>query len=136
MSLQPLPDLGLVPLTDNPEATFEMIAAANLQPGAPQEPDCAPDLEDEESAEALEPQSELEEDIDLGPEDEAEEEEEILFAEVLCALSPRVFSDLAPEKFYLALWSVCNESQTFSVVFRRRWHQQRRSPKLLRLQFR
>ncbi|XP_075885809.1 protein transport protein Sec31A isoform X10 [Nelusetta ayraudi] len=84
VSLQPLPDLGFAPLTDTPEATFEMIAAANLQPEAAQEPDSAPDpdLEDEESAEALELHSELEEDVDLGPaEAEAEEEEEILLAE-------------------------------------------------------
>ncbi|XP_075885802.1 protein transport protein Sec31A isoform X4 [Nelusetta ayraudi] len=86
VSLQPLPDLGFAPLTDTPEATFEMIAAANLQPEAAQEPDSAPDpdLEDEESAEALELHSELEEDVDLGPaEAEAEEEEEILLAETV-----------------------------------------------------
>lgn len=94
MSLQPLPDLGLAPLTDNPEAAFEMIAAANLQPQAAQEPDDGPDLEDEESAEALEPHSELEEDVDLGPvqdEAEEEEEEEILLAEVPCAFITTCF---------------------------------------------
>lgn len=74
-----MPDLGLAPLTDTPEATFEMIAAANRQ-----EPDSAPDpdLEDEESAEALEPHSELEEDVDLGPAEDEAEEEEILLVEV------------------------------------------------------
>lgn len=93
MNLQPLPDLALVPLTDNPEATFEMIAAANLQSAATPEVDSTPDLEDEESAEALEPQSELEEDLDLGPvEDEAGEEEgEILLVEVSYTLSQLVF---------------------------------------------
>lgn len=85
VSLQSLPDLSLAPLTDTPEATFEMIAAANLQPQAAQERDSAPDLEDEESVEALEPHSELEEDIDLGPVDDEAEEEEILLAEVPCA---------------------------------------------------
>lgn len=84
VSLPPLPDLGLAPLTDTPEATFEMIAAANLQPEAAQEPASGPDpdLEDEESAEALEPHSELEEDVDLGPAEGEAEEEEILLAEV------------------------------------------------------
>lgn len=92
VSLQPLPDLGLAPLTDTPEATFEMIAAANLQQQAAQEPDSAPDLEDEESAEALEPHSELEEDVDLGPaEDEAEEEEAILLTEVPCVFITTCF---------------------------------------------
>lgn len=84
VSLPPLLDLGLAPLTDTPEATFEMIAAANLQPEAAQEPasDPDPDLEDEESAEALEPHSELEDDVDLGPAESEVEEEEILLAEV------------------------------------------------------
>lgn len=88
VSLQPLPDLSLAPLTDTPEATFEMIAAANLQPEAGQEPDSAADLEDEESAEALEPHSELEEDVDLGA---VEDEEEILLAEVQCAFITTCF---------------------------------------------
>lgn len=93
MNLQPLPDLGLAPLTDTPEATFEMIAAANIQPEAAQEPDSAPDLDDEGSAEALEPHSELEDDVDLGPiADEAEEEEEeILLAEVAAFFNSTCF---------------------------------------------
>lgn len=79
-TLQPIPDLSLAPSTDTPEAAFDMIAAANLQPEATQELDSTHDSEDEEPAVLAETHddasNELEEDVDLGaPEDEAEEEE-------------------------------------------------------------
>lgn len=80
-TLQPIPDLNLAPPTDTPEAAFDMIAAANLQPEAAQELDSTHDSEDEEPAVLAETHdasasNELEEDVDLGaPEDEGEEEE-------------------------------------------------------------
>lgn len=124
-----MPDLGLVPLTDTPEATFEMIAAANLQPETPQECDSAPDLQDEESAEELEPQSEPEEDIDLGP---VEDEKEILLAEVFYY---HVFSLICQvQTFNLHLGVVGMKFKNSLWCFRRQWHQQSRSPDLLRLQ--
>lgn len=100
-SLQPSWDLSHAPLTDNPEAAFEMIAATNLQAEAAQEePDSAPatDLEDEELPEALEPHSELEEDVDLAPIEDEAEEEEILLAEVRCAFII-IYSDSAGLSF-------------------------------------
>ncbi|XP_076614235.1 protein transport protein Sec31A isoform X3 [Chaetodon auriga] len=75
-SLQPLPDLSLVPPVDTPEAAFDMIAAANLQPEATPEPDPTPDPETEEPA--ADPEDEPEEQVDPDlPEEDAEEEEEI-----------------------------------------------------------
>lgn len=79
-TLQPIPDLSLAPPTDTPEAAFDMIAAANLQPEAAQELDSTHDSEDEELAVLADTHNaasnKLEEDVDLGaPEDEAEEEE-------------------------------------------------------------
>ncbi|XP_040914867.1 protein transport protein Sec31A isoform X2 [Toxotes jaculatrix] len=79
--LQPLPGLSLVLPADNPEAAFDMIAAANLQPADTLEPDAAPEPEAEEP-EAEHPEddvllSEPEEIMDqVLPEGEAEEEGE------------------------------------------------------------
>uniref|UniRef100_A0A1A8FSV4 Protein transport protein Sec31A n=1 Tax=Nothobranchius korthausae TaxID=1143690 RepID=A0A1A8FSV4_9TELE len=50
-SLQPLPELSLVPPADTPETAFDLIAAANLQPAAMMDLNCTPDPETEESAE-------------------------------------------------------------------------------------
>lgn len=72
-SLQPLPDLSLLPPADTPEAAFDMIAAANLQPEATLDP------ETEEPAAAADPQDAPEENMDpVLP----EEEEEIPLEEV------------------------------------------------------
>ncbi|XP_018549839.1 LOW QUALITY PROTEIN: protein transport protein Sec31A [Lates calcarifer] len=81
VSLQPLPDLSLVPPADNPEAAFDMIAAANLQPAATLELDSAPEPETEEPTAAADPEDDLltsepEENADQAlPEGEAEEQE-------------------------------------------------------------
>ncbi|XP_056258833.1 protein transport protein Sec31A isoform X8 [Seriola aureovittata] len=83
-NLQPLPDLSLVPPADTPEAAFDMIAAANLQPAATLELDSAPEPETETpaAASAADPEDDLltsepEENVEQGvPEGEAEEEEE------------------------------------------------------------
>lgn len=87
-SLQPLPDLSLVPPADTPEAAFDMIAAANLQPADTPELDSTPDQETEEPAVAAELQ-----DTSNEPEDNDDEEEIPLeevrshhctFEEILC----------------------------------------------------
>ncbi|XP_060928314.1 protein transport protein Sec31A isoform X2 [Limanda limanda] len=59
VSLQPLPDLSLMQPADTPEAVFDMIAAANLQPAATLELDSTPEAEGEKP-EAVE---DLEEDL-------------------------------------------------------------------------
>ncbi|XP_054600491.2 protein transport protein Sec31A isoform X4 [Nothobranchius furzeri] len=65
-SLQPLPELSLVPPADTPETAFDLIAAANLQPAAMMDLNCTPDPETEESAEPDgAANSELDENIDL-----------------------------------------------------------------------
>ncbi|XP_070845015.1 protein transport protein Sec31A isoform X2 [Chaetodon trifascialis] len=69
-SLQPLPDLSLAPPVDTPEAAFDMIAAANLQPEATQEPDPTPDPEEPAADPEDEPEEQLDPDL---PEDEEEE---------------------------------------------------------------
>ncbi|XP_051268405.1 protein transport protein Sec31A isoform X1 [Dicentrarchus labrax] len=87
VSLPPLPELRFMPPIDTPEAAFDMIAAANLQPEATMELDSTPDPETEELA-AADPEdalsSEPEENLDQvlheeeakdEAEDEAEEEE-------------------------------------------------------------
>lgn len=84
---QPLPDLSLVPPADTPEAAFDMIAAANLQPEATLELDSTPDQEAEEPPAAEEepedaPTGEPEEDPDLVLTDEEAEGEEIPLEEV------------------------------------------------------
>uniref|UniRef100_UPI0037E7B61A protein transport protein Sec31A n=1 Tax=Semicossyphus pulcher TaxID=241346 RepID=UPI0037E7B61A len=64
VSLQTLPDLSLLPPVDTPEAAFDMIAAANLQPAATLELDPTPDPEPEEPEEieeTKEPEEEIEE---------------------------------------------------------------------------
>lgn len=68
-SLQPVVDLSLVPLTDNPEVAFDLIAASNLQTEVTPEP-----LNNREATEAEEP----EEAADLQPDasDELKEKEE------------------------------------------------------------
>lgn len=91
-SLQPLPDLSLVPPADTPEAAFDMIAAANLQPAATLELDSTPDQETEEPAVAEELQ-----DTSSNEPEENEDEEEIpleevhshhcTFREILCCSS-------------------------------------------------
>ncbi|KAM6975129.1 protein transport protein Sec31A [Tautogolabrus adspersus] len=86
VNLQPFADLSFVPLVDNPEAAFDLIAAANLQPAATLELHSTPDpepeeiLEPEEPAAAADPEDaptiEPEEIVDqVLPEGEAEEEE-------------------------------------------------------------
>lgn len=79
-SPQPLPDLSLLPPADTPEAAFDMIAAANVEPAATLEQDSTPDPEAEEPAAAADPEDTLagepEENVDqVLPEEEAEEEE-------------------------------------------------------------
>uniref|UniRef100_A0A1A8IAS7 Protein transport protein Sec31A n=1 Tax=Nothobranchius kuhntae TaxID=321403 RepID=A0A1A8IAS7_NOTKU len=65
-SLQPLPELSLVPPADTPETAFDLIAAANLQPAAMMDLNCTPDPETEESAEPVgAANSELDENMDL-----------------------------------------------------------------------
>ncbi|XP_071322076.1 protein transport protein Sec31A isoform X3 [Trachinotus anak] len=82
VTLQPLPDLSLVPPADTPEAAFDMIAAANLQPAATLELDSTPEPEAEKPAAAADPEddlltSESEENVEqVLLEGEAEEEEE------------------------------------------------------------
>ncbi|KAG7241216.1 hypothetical protein INR49_025959 [Caranx melampygus] len=79
--VQPLLDLSLVPPADTPEAAFDMIAAANLQPAATLELDSTPEPEAEEPAAAdseddlltSEPKENVEQVL---PEGEAEEEEQ------------------------------------------------------------
>ncbi|AWP00653.1 putative protein transport protein Sec31A [Scophthalmus maximus] len=78
---QPLPDLSLLPSADNPEAAFDMIAAANLQPAATLDLDPTPGAESEKSEEADPendlPNSEPEENVDqVLPEGEAEDEKQ------------------------------------------------------------
>ncbi|XP_019134250.1 protein transport protein Sec31A isoform X1 [Larimichthys crocea] len=87
---QPLPDLSLVPPADTPEAAFDMIAAANLQPEATLELDSTPDQEAEEPPAAEEepedaPTGEPEEDPDLVLTDEEAEGEEIPLEEETAA---------------------------------------------------
>ncbi|XP_070780325.1 protein transport protein Sec31A isoform X2 [Enoplosus armatus] len=66
-SLQPLPDLSLVPPVDTPEAAFDMIAAANLQPEATLELDSTPEAAfDMIAAANLQPEATLE--LDSTPE--------------------------------------------------------------------
>lgn len=72
-SLQPLPDLSLAPPADTPEAAFDMIAAANLQPEPTPELDSTPDPETEEPA-AADPDDKPEEKVDLDLPGEQEEE--------------------------------------------------------------
>ncbi|XP_072310454.1 protein transport protein Sec31A isoform X2 [Eucyclogobius newberryi] len=48
---QPVADLNIVPAADNPEAVFDLIAAANLEPSATLELDSAPPTESEETLE-------------------------------------------------------------------------------------
>lgn len=75
--VQPLPDLSVVPPVDTPEAAFDMIAAANLQPAATLDLDSAPEPEAEEPAAAdLDP--DLEDDLLTG---ELEENVEQVVAE-------------------------------------------------------
>ncbi|XP_032395032.1 protein transport protein Sec31A isoform X3 [Etheostoma spectabile] len=96
VSLQPLPDISLMPPTDppeaafnmiaaavvppvdNPEAAFDMIAATNLQPAmATMEIDSIPDPEEPAAADPEDaPTSKPEENVDqVLPEEEAVEEE-------------------------------------------------------------
>ncbi|TMS08514.1 Protein transport protein Sec31A [Larimichthys crocea] len=87
---QPLPDLSLVPPADTPEAAFDMIAAANLQPEATLELDSTPDQEAEEPPAAEEepedaPTGEPEENPDLVLTDEEAEGEEIPLEEETAA---------------------------------------------------
>ncbi|TKS85026.1 Protein transport protein [Collichthys lucidus] len=87
---QPLPDLSLVPPADTPEAAFDMIAAANLQPEATLELHSTPDQEAEEPPAAEEePEDaatgEPEENPDLVLTDEEAEGEEIPLEEETAA---------------------------------------------------
>ena len=91
--LQPLPDLSLVPPTDTPEAAFDLIAAANLQPAAALE-DAAPvdaTLDPTPEPEAEKPEAdpeddlltcEAEESVDLAP-PKGEDKEELVEEEVV-----------------------------------------------------
>nr|XP_046231965.1 protein transport protein Sec31A isoform X2 [Scatophagus argus] len=69
-SLQPLADLSLVPPADTPEAAFDMIAAANLQPEATPDPENEEPAADSEDALLSKPEE------NAAPEEGAEEEEE------------------------------------------------------------
>ncbi|XP_040053270.2 protein transport protein Sec31A isoform X5 [Gasterosteus aculeatus] len=84
--LQPLPELSIAPPADSPEAAFDVIAAANLQPAAAGGLDSEPEAEDPEEA----PPSGPEEKVDpVPPEEEAAEEaEEIPLEEEEDAAAP------------------------------------------------
>lgn len=83
-SLQPVADLSLVPLTDNPEAAFDLIAASNLQTEDTPEPQN--DLEATEAEEA-EVAADLQDDATDEPKENEEpvedSEEEVPLEEVL-----------------------------------------------------
>lgn len=86
-SLQPLPNLSLLPPVDTPEAAFDMIAAANFQPEATPDVVSIPEAEAEEpEAAAADPEdaltSEPEENVDEILSEEEAEEEEIPLEEV------------------------------------------------------
>lgn len=137
-SLQPLPDLSLVPPADTPEAAFDMIAAANLQPEATLEQNYTPDPETEELEAAADPQDSSEEpeaDVDpVLPEDETEEEEILLeevhlyhgtFAEILCCstfqLPSRKSVELlkAPHTMvntHMSVFGQCHSFPEFSMI--------------------
>lgn len=112
VTLQPLAELSLAPPVDTPEAAFDMIAAANLQPAATLELDSGPDpqtqetteddVEEENTVDAVTDEAEEGEDQILNEEpveeeqekeaeegeekkDEAEEEEEISLEEEITA---------------------------------------------------
>lgn len=62
-SLQPAADLSYVPLTDNPEEAFDLIAASNLQPeAAPEPPGDGGATEAEEPEEAADSQDDASDD--------------------------------------------------------------------------
>uniref|UniRef100_A0A7N5ZXF2 Protein transport protein Sec31A n=1 Tax=Anabas testudineus TaxID=64144 RepID=A0A7N5ZXF2_ANATE len=61
--LKPAADLSFMPPAENPEAAFDMIAAANLQPAATLELDSAPDPDNEEP-----PAADAEETLNSEPE--------------------------------------------------------------------
>lgn len=137
-SLQPLPDLSLVPPADTPEAAFDMIAAANLQPEATLEQNYTPDPETEELEVAADPQDsskEPEADVDpVLPEDETEEEEIPLeevylyhctFAEILCCSSFQLLSRKTVELLeaphtmvntHMSLFGKCHSFPEFSMI--------------------
>ncbi|XP_029372014.1 protein transport protein Sec31A isoform X3 [Echeneis naucrates] len=78
-SLQPSPDLSILQPADTPEAAFDMIAAANLQPAAALELDSTPEPQAEKPTDPEDDlySTEPEEKVDrVVPEGEAEEEEE------------------------------------------------------------
>ncbi|KAM8828835.1 protein transport protein Sec31A isoform 2-T4 [Spinachia spinachia] len=83
IGLQSLPELGISPPVDSPEAAFDAIAAANLQPAAAGGLDSAPEPEAEDPAAAPEeaPPSGAQEKVDqeaaAAAAEEEEEEEEI-----------------------------------------------------------
>lgn len=83
-SLQPVVDLSLVPLTDNPEVAFDLIAASNLQTEATPEPQSNREAtEAEEPEEAAELQDDASNELTDKEEPGEDSEEEIPLEEVL-----------------------------------------------------
>lgn len=81
---QPVADLSYVPLTDNPEEAFDLIAASNLQPEATPEPQGdGGAAEAEEPEEAADLQDNASDDVEEKQEPVEDSEEEIPLEEVL-----------------------------------------------------
>lgn len=81
---QPVVDLSCVPLTDNPEDAFDLIAASNLQPEATPEPQGDRGAaEAEEPEEAADLQDDASDDVEEKQEPVEDSEEEIPLEEVL-----------------------------------------------------
>lgn len=83
-SLQPVVDLSYVPLTDNPEEAFDLIAASNLQPEDTPEPQGNREAtEAEEPEEAVDLQDDASDEVEEKQEPVEDSEEEIPLEEVL-----------------------------------------------------
>lgn len=142
--LQPAVDLSLIPPADIPEAAFDMIAAANLQPAATLELDPAPEPDTEEPAAAADPEnalnSEPEANVDHDLPEEEVEDEEISLEEVKLYLCQMILLlcqfSVALEQTLLSVHTSPREEHDamFLWCFRRQKHQETRIPVLLRPQ--
>lgn len=104
-SLQPVVDLSLVPLTDNPEVAFDLIAASNLQTEVTPEPQSDREAtEAEEPEEAADLQPDASDELKENEEPVEDSEEEIPLEEVLdqSELDVKVFFETVFTPFKLA----------------------------------
>ncbi|KAM7392447.1 hypothetical protein PAMA_007522 [Pampus argenteus] len=91
VELQPVVDLDLAPPADTPEAAFDLIAAANLQPAAALEPDSAPEdpaAAAPEDAATSQPEANVDQVLPEEAEEKVEDEEEIPLEEEEISAAP------------------------------------------------